>query len=132
MKFQSLIVQIMVTLTLSSITLSYVNAGKINTRNGVYITRYSDGSSSITGNLTRIRNSADSIQHLYCSVSGEMAKCSGQDVNYNSLGCFSVKKEFIKSVRDFTVNDDISIYVDKTGSCTNLVFYRNSSSLPKH
>ncbi len=132
MKLRSFIVQIIVTLTLSSFILSYANSGEVLNTGAVNIIHYTDGSSSISGNLTRIRNSADSIQYLYCSVNGEMAKCGAQDVNYNSIGCYSEKKEFIKSLHTFTVNDDITIYVDKTGFCTNLIFYRNSSTLPKH
>ncbi len=130
MKTCSIFAILITIVSLSSLTISSANAGKVVPTSGVGIQRIANGASIFSGSLIQVRHSLDSTQWIGCSENGRTAKCDALDANGTLIACFTSKKDLIKRIHTFSENDLINITVDKNGICTQIESSRFSYYQP--
>lgn len=109
------------------------NAGYTN-KQGVYI-----GSNYVTATMYGTRYSADTVQYMYCKVTGNddpndapYMECWARDKNYKLFACYSTDNsvdKFLKILQTVTDSSYVFLRKNQNGSCLTMQVKNGSLNL---
>jgi hypothetical protein len=89
-----------------------------------------------SGAFGTARNSADSVQYLYCTVSAtagstRQAQCFAQDASYRFAGCSTSDQAMVLNVASMNSDANVFFTWDASGNCTSIYVDNGSQFEPK-
>ena len=115
-------------------------AGSRYSQPGVIITPNADGSGYAGGTLGGVRNSANTVERLSCTVTRtettganglpvqiSQVSCVARDANGVVASCTSVQEKFAAALNGVSNDSLIEFRYNAAGSCTSLTVYESAS-----
>jgi hypothetical protein len=103
----------------------------------VNVSKNDNGSGYAAGVLGNTRNSADSVQYIQCTVSGQAGSntqyvsCSAKNTAGVTLSCGSSDNNITTMARNISGDSVVLFTVDPAGACSLLYVVNGSLSAPK-
>jgi hypothetical protein len=121
--------------------ISVASAGQVFSKPGVVISLKADGSGYAEGTLGGIRNTANNVERLLCSVkrteilnaAGDVAanstvtSCSARDANNQTVMCRASTDTIGNQLNGIANDSLVTFYFNNKGTCTAINIYSSSS-----
>ncbi len=94
----------------------------------VYI---SDAARTANGQLGYVRNTADTVQYIGCTVQGDVGSCTVRNRDGLTRSCSSTETRWVHTMRALKSDSYLQFNWDANGKCTYVSVNTDSTSAPK-
>lgn len=90
-----------------------------------------DASKMANGELGTVRNSADTVQYIGCTVQGDAGSCTARNSAGLTRSCSTTETKWLNTMRALDGDSYLTFKWDANGKCTYVSVQNSSTSAPK-